>query len=207
MVKSEAKLPKAKAGGSDAKVKIAGDSTKKNTKQEEIKGKILKYMADVVTTEDTKDVSKQDIATACGFSSVGTHAFFYAWQALSKEKKVEKSGKKGCGRLTELGMQSVPEGVIVAAPQDNAAKKEFLLQQLQRRLKGKAPGDRIAVIVDVLQDGKPHTLDELCKATGWKGLNTKAFGYTMSAMKKQGLAHESSKTYTLTDKWFPEGRP
>jgi predicted transcriptional regulator len=212
MAKSDEKIPKGKAT-CDAKVKLDTNKAKKNkpkkqsAKHEEVKNKILKYMADVVTTEDTQDIPKLDVAVACGFASPGSHAFFYAWKDLAEDGKVEKSSKKGYVRLTKKGLESVPEGVVVAAPQDNAAKKEYFLAKLERCLKGKAPKDKIGIIVDVLHDGQPHTLDELCQATGWKGLSTHAFGYTMSALKKQGLAEESNKTYTLTDKWYPEGRP
>lgn len=205
MTKTEAKTPKAKAK-TEAKPKV-DNSAKKAAKREEIKNKILKFMGDSLQTEDLEDVPKQDVAEACGFAAPGSHGFFYAWKELQEEKKVEVSSKKGCGRLTALGKDSIPEGVIVAAPKDNAGKKEYLLKQLIRKLGKKAPADKVEKIIGVLEDGKTHHLDELCEATGWKGLSTHAFGYTMSALKKQKLVDCKGKEYTLTDKWYPDGRP
>lgn len=178
-------------------------------KRAEVKAKILKYLGQALTDEDQVDVPKQELAEGCGYAVPNSHGFSYAWQELVQENLVTRSSKKGCGRLTEEGKKSIPKGVVVEIPKDNEGKRMHLIKQLQRKLAKKAPPEKIVTVIDVLKDGKPHHLDELCKATGWKGLSTHAFGYIMSALKKQNLAEYNSKEklYTLTDIWYPNGRP
>ena len=86
-------------------------------------------------------------------------------------------------------------------PMNNAEKKAYLLRQLQRRKKG--PNDKIAKIVNILEDGKPHNLTELCEATRWN----KTASWINLELKEQGLVECTNQTYTFTDEWFPDGRP
>jgi hypothetical protein len=183
---------------------------KKRTKgrsRDEIKTEILGYMGSMQGLDNGEDIPKQDVAEACGFQNHGTHSFFYAWQELDKESKLERSKKKGCGRLTEKGLQSIPEEAKVGAPLDNKGKQDFFLDKLKRKVKETSP-DKADIIFGLLRDGKPHSPAEILQELGIKSAKTKNYDYFICAMKKGGVAEETSeKMLRLTNKCFPEGRP
>lgn len=158
---------------------------------------------------DRKDMGKQEVAEFVGFAKAGAHGFHYAWRDLELNKKyITKSGK-GLFRLTELGKDSIPKGIIIVPKrQDNAGKQEFFLNALVKQCK-EAKLEKATLMFDILSDGKSHSLEEFTKATGYANLKSKGLGYAFTHMEKKMkiLEKTGSGEYRFTDKAFPEGRP
>ena len=189
----------------------AVEKPKKSKVKPELQDKILAYMGQELQVNDRPEVTKQEVAEGCGYSKAGVHNFFYSWQDMQKEKKwIEKSSAKGCFRLTQLGRDNIPQGVILVAKRhDNAGKQDYYLKALCKQCK-EAKEDKSSIMFDILKDGEWHNLDEFTAATGYKNLKSKGLGYAFTHMeKKMKILEKNSETkqYRFTDKCFPDGRP
>jgi len=195
----------------DTTVKKQGPKPKNKRKFKiEVQKKILAYLGQSLQV-DRKNVPKQEVALGCGVQSARTHGFFYAWQDLEKNKHwiAKSQTEKGTFCLTDAGKDNIPNDVVlVAVRNDNAGKLELFRSTLLKQCKEAKP-DKVAIIFDILKDGKPHALGELTEATGYVNLKSKGLGYPLSFMEKKMKTLEKleGKLYQFTDKCFPEGRP
>ena len=195
----------------EKKTKTKAEKPKKSKVKPELQDKILAYMGQELQVNDRPEVTKQEVAEGCGYAKAGVHNFFYSWQDMQKEKKwIERSSAKGCFRLTQLGRDNIPQGVILVAKRhDNAGKQEYYLKALCKQCK-EAKEDKSSIMFEILKDGAWHDLDEFTEATGYKNLKSKGLGYAFTHMeKKMKILEKNSETkqYRFTDKCFPEGRP
>eukprot|EP00536_Pseudo-nitzschia_multiseries_P003196 jgi/Psemu1/295132/fgenesh1_pm.47_\ len=209
-VKKETHDVKKEESFDDKESKVCKKSSrgKGGRKKEENKKKILVYMAQVHKTMSSDEmgrecIAKKEVAEACGYGSPGSHGFFYAYKELVDEGMI--SGEK----LTDLGLQSVPEeSYPFQKPKTNEDKQESFYKLLRKKCK-EGTNEKTKIIFDVLSDGKPHTLKEFTIATGYANLKSKGLGYNLTCMEKDMkiVTRIESNKWQFTDKCFPNGRP
>ena len=149
----------------------------------DVQEKIMAYMGQELQTGRT-DMSKQEVAEGCGFAKAGAHSFHYAWRDLEQNAKwLAKSGK-GVFRLTDIGKDHIPSGIIlICKKQDNNGKQEAFRKTLLKQCK-EAKDDKMVIVFDILSDGKPHSIVEL-----GDGLNLTRQGVTkhLHVLREAGM--------------------
>jgi len=169
----------------------------------ENKKKILAYLGEQLHTLNRTDIKKQELAEVCGYVRSGSHGFFYAYKDLTDEGMIRK------GKLTELGISSLPKDEIsFAKPKDNTEMQAYLLKLLRKKCK-EGTDEKTKMIFEILSDGKVHELKDFTNATGYANLKSKGLGYNISCMEKDMKILEKTKpnTWRFTNKCFPDGRP
>jgi len=183
------------------------DNSKKISK--EVQDKIMGYFGQELEADRTH-VFKQEVAEGCGFTKAGSHRFFYSWQDLeSNQHWITKSDGKGLFRLTDVGKDNMPKGIVlVAKKKDNDGKQQSFLKMLLKQCK-EAKSDKCSDLFKVFADGASHSLEELSAVTGYANLKSKGLGYPLTHMTKKMkiLEKTGDNKYRFTENCFPEGRP
>jgi hypothetical protein len=187
--------------------KAANKAETKKMKSEKVKLDILAFLGGQLQTLDRRDIPKNEVAEACGYSAPGSHGFFYPLKELVAEGKIMRSSTKGCICLTDDGIISIPLHAVAPPRMDNAGRQAQLLKSLMKCKQG-VP-DKMSVVFNIFIDGRPHGLDELTQETGYKNMSSQGLGYPISFMinTMKILKKVKADTWQFTDKCFPEGRP
>ena len=160
-------------------------------------------MVEQLQTLDRAVIQKQELAEACGYAKSGSHGFFYAYKELGQEGMISK------GKLTDLGIRSVPKEVFsFAKRKDNKETQANFFKLLRKRCK-EGTDEKVKIIFEILSDGKEHGLKKFTDATGYANLKSKGLGYNIACMEKEMgiLEKKGPNRWEFTDKCFPDGRP
>lgn len=207
IVKKESGIVKSEECSVKKETKVGNNKPKGGRKKEENKKKIIAYMVEQLRTLDLRNISKQEIAEACGYMKCGSHGFSYAYSELKAEGMILTENRMG--KLTDKGICSVPkEKFTFAQPKNNAEQQQHYYKLLRKRCK-EGTDEKTKIIFEILSDGKPHKLREFTRATGYVNVKSKGLGYNLTCMEKvlKILKKPEKDVWQFTDKCFPKGRP
>ena len=144
--------------------------------------------------------TREDLASALGFGNPRTEKFLHGLKML-----IEKDGlaQKGGGKMIELS----PKGIAKKPKDTQPTSLEAIHERYIKRLEEKVAcgANNVRPLWKILEDRKPHTIDEIAEELGYKNkrsfTNTKVIGL----MVTMGLVTKESITVTMTDLAFPPG--
>lgn len=144
--------------------------------------------------------TREDLASALGFGNPRTEKFLHGLKML-----IEKDGlaQKGGGKMIELS----PKGIAKKPKDTQPTSLEAIHERYIKRLEEKVAcgANNVRPLWKILEDRKPHTIDEIAEELGYKNkrsfTNTKVIGL----MVTMGLVTKESSTVTMTDLAFPPG--
>lgn len=148
------------------------------------------------------EMSMDLLAHNVGYKHPRSDAILGAMKLLKANGIAEKS-KDTC-KLTEKGIKEfVSEATAPADPEE--AKEQMwnlLVSKLECMKHGKGDKVRAAAenIWNLIQDGKPHPIDDVLKVTTYSMERSTGFPDILRAFKELGLAEKQNKKLQATDK-------
>lgn len=146
---------------------------------------------------------KSQIALYAGYSDHTKSTFKNAVSSAKKAGYIEYPADKNTLRLSEAGLQSVPD---VQPPQNNAD----MLARLHHALKLKKAPAKVTTILDLLSDGQEHTLVSVAESAGYPDHTKSTFKNAISTISTLQILDRTVKgvdgSVRLNDVAFPCGR-
>ena len=149
-------------------------------------------------------VKEEEVLKKTGYARTDSKGYRLPIKKLSKELGyIQKNGGKL--ELTGEGLRSMESKNGAQKPTTNEEQHEKWKQKLCEM--SSAPKKAISAFWGVLLDGKPHSRDELLKATEYKRQDSAGFKSIMKLCKQFGLLEKEKGEHMFSDKMFPFGRP
>jgi hypothetical protein len=147
-----------------------------------------------------------EVAKQAGFQSIETKTVRVCFQKngpLAMTGKVELPSTDTI-TITRIGLTSIGHDFERAANRTNDEMLDFMTCLFSSPSEHK--------VLHALSDGTTFTVTQLLAATNYQREDTKAFREPISKLKKLGYLEmlkstAGVKSYRLTDKAFPDGRP
>lgn len=192
---SSSPKPKAvKATKTTAKTpKSSSSSSSKGSKKDQIFRHLCEQHVMGVT-----EVDKAGVAFAVGYTNPRSEGFTKALKELIKKAGTVMAGTtKESITLTQKGIQEIPQDLEVS--NDPSSMHDRYIKLIEN--KAKMGADKVQPLWQILMDGKPHKVNDISIALGYK--NPRSFANTkiIQAMKAAGLVKEVGKgAIQFTDK-------
>ena len=144
------------------------------------------------------EVDKAGVAFAVGYTNPRSEGFTKALKVLIKEDGTVMTGTtKESISLTQKGIQEIPQDLEVS--NDPSSMHDRYIKFIEN--KAKMGADKVQPLWQILMDGKPHNINDIANALGYK--NPRSFANTkiIQAIKAAGLVKEVGKgAIQFTDK-------